>query len=319
MRQWYVLVMIVGLGLSGCKGANSPSANNTAESFDTDTYAVESAVESLSKSSSEGLDAAESDDTTFAATDSSIAVFANTSGDVNADPRIPLCGLPARQQACQTENEGSSFKLAQYDGCRVRGTRLILRGFVRLDFNNQDCSLAVEGNQVNRTLALVADRILGGAVAKSSARHTNYLGEELGGGSVLSRVESTSANLPAWSLEILGKHVQFYNRNARKVADISISTEGEIGVEGSRFQAPNRTVNGGTLRIDHNLAQYTARFSPVNLVFEETCRCPVSGVLKASWTRGSELKAGSIEFLGCGKVKITKGDEVKERELPACQ
>lgn len=318
MRQWFALVFFSSLILSGCKGARN-SSNNTvnAEAFDADVYGVEAAVEVMNKSNSEGGEG-ESDDATFAATDSSIAVFANTQGDTNADPRIPLCGLPALAQPCQSGNDGSSFKIAQYEGCRVAGTRLILRGLVKLDFNTNSCSLSVEGNQVRRTFSLVADRILGGAVSKSSAAHQNYLGEEIGGGSVLTRLESASANLPAWSFAVLGKHVQFYNRFSRKVADISISTEGEIGIEGLRPHSANRTVNGGTLRVDHNLAQYTARFSPVNLVYEESCRCPVAGTLNASWSRAGEVKSGSIEFLSCGKVKITKGEIVKERDLPAC-
>ena len=334
MRQSYLLVLMAGLLVTGCKGIqNGSTGNNGDEAFDSETYGIEATIDVMNKAHDELADQGSTDEGNFVAADNSISVFANTPGNEPADPRIPLCGPPAIAQECRSSDDGLSFKYKEYAGCRVRGTRLILRGAVKLEFNNDSCSLDEEGKEVHRTFAVVANRILGGAASTSSAAHQNYLEEEIGGGQLLTRgpdlengeeePSSVDANenaaTPTWAYQVLGKHVQFFNRRARKVADVSISTEGAIGIAGNRPRSPNRVVDGGTFRIDHNLAKFTARYSPENIVYEADCRCPKSGVLKASWTRGDAVKEGSIEFLGCGKIKVTKADgTVKEREIRAC-
>ena len=332
MRQSYIVFLLAGLLVTGCKSVTSTDSggSDTASSFDTEMYGVEAAMDTMNKAYDELVDDQSTGEESFAVADSSVggAVDAPT-GEPNR-PQIPFCGKPAIAQECQVADDGTSFKAKEYKSCLVRGTRLILRGAVKLDFSTNNCSLGNEGDQVNRNFRLAADHIFGGVLASSSVDHKNYLGEELGGGQLLTRGADLDGSdlpfaeegdsIPTWSYEVLGKHVQIFGRRARKVADVSVSTEEPIGIAGFRPRSPNRLVDGGILKVDHNRAKYTARFTPVEVLYQADCRCPVSGILKASYTRGDAVKEGQVEFLGCGKIKVTRADGTeKERFVRACK
>lgn len=288
--------------LSGCLN-NKQNALSTEQSVDADQYASEVFTESLSEKTS-------TDANGNAQVES--PVFENDLGgefgEQAARSAVPVCRDVISNSGCVANGAESSISLT-FQECRVANTFAIANGQVKYTFNNSSCSLANDQDAVNREFDIDLKKLYRASLKLSTARHENYKGEMLGGGGVL----TNTAN--GWEIEVLGRYHQLKSASGRVLADVSVSSEGKFLVTRT---GSGRTVSGGKLVIDHNLAKYTAAFSPRSLTWDNSCLCPVFGLVDIAFS-GSKSGAGSLEFVSCGVAKVLKPDgSTRKIEMPRC-
>lgn len=204
----------------------------------------------------------------------------------------------------------SGLKTASYSDCDISGTALSIDGSVSLSYSDSGCGLSAIGDSVNRTYDF---RIIGprnGELRVFSSAHTDYRGTSISGGGKLTKTSG------GWDLEILGKNNEL-SRGNRVFMSHSIRTLTPINITGGLDRA-SRLVNGGQLEVNHNLAKYTAIFTPNNIQYSSTCCHPISGSLTVNYS-GSISSSGSITFEGCGSATISQDGKERAISLSFCE
>ncbi len=204
----------------------------------------------------------------------------------------------------------AGVKQETYSACQLPYSNRSMDGVVTLTYSDATCSMASTGDKVERTYEVNIRGLEGGILNISSASHTDYRGNTLGGGG---RLTKTNAG---WDIEVLGKHKRF-TRNSRELFDISVRTTSPISVAGSLSRA-GRTVNGGAFEVIHNKAQFTATYQPVNLAWSNVCCHPISGSLNVSYT-GSVTGTATVTFNGCGLATLAKDGLSEDLTLNYCE
>jgi hypothetical protein len=158
-------------------------------------------------------------------------------------------------------------------------------------------------------LSIVGPR--GGTVTNASSTSSDYTGASYGGGGRLTKTAS------GYDLDILGKHKSL-TYNSKSIFNISIRTLSTMQVTGGLSRS-SRTLNGGQLQINHNLAKFTATIVPTNLQYSNTCCHPISGSLALTYS-GSKTGSATITFSsGCGVASKTENGQSSQVELSYCE
>ncbi|MCC7404395.1 MAG: hypothetical protein IT288_08350 [Bdellovibrionales bacterium] len=205
----------------------------------------------------------------------------------------------------------SGVKSATYSDCDISGTLLSLDGSVTLTYSDSGCGLASTGNYVTRTYDYTISGPRGGSLHVFSSAQTDYRGNSISGGGKLIKTAS------GWEIQILGKNKVLQAAGGSTLMNHSVRTLSNISVTGGLDRA-SRVVNGGQVEVAHNLANFTAIYTPNNLQWSSSCCHPVSGSISISFD-GSVTGTGSIVFNGCGSATISKDDKSRDLSLTYCE
>ncbi len=198
-------------------------------------------------------------------------------------------------------------KTANYSEC---GNVFELNGSVTLTYSTLGCSMANVGENVTRTYDYTIEGPRGGIITNSSELKAAYDGTQLSGGANLERTAV------GWNLNISGKHKSF-DRNGRQIFDVSVETPSTIEVTGGLSRA-NRQVNNGSLKIYHNIAEFSATYTANNLQWSSSCCHPVSGSLSVDY-EGSVEGSATVTFNGCGTAVHEKDGLSQDMTLSYCE
>lgn len=177
--------------------------------------------------------------------------------------------------------------------------RTTLQGSVTLTFSSQACSMLAAGSSITRTADFTV-----------TSRSGSYTVSSPDGGQ---RVTRTAGG---FSYSVGGLRRVLQGSAGRTLVDVSTRTTADITVTGN--SRSDRVMNGGTLEITHNLANYTTALSPNNVRWNASCTCPVSGTLSGTVTGSNAARNFSVEFTGCGTATVTVDGETEEVELDRC-
>lgn len=284
MNQW--ILLLTAISLVGC---NAKKDENDAISADTAvTESVASALSSLADEQS-GASMAKAERTLM-----TLLV-----------PRAyaEVCQRPF-YESCQ-----SGLKSDTYNSCPLYlGT---ISGEASLNYSNVSCSLSSSGQSVSRNYDFTVTGPRGGTYSVSSDTYQDYKGDSYGGGETLTKTIS------GWSVEILGRHKAFTTRRGREGYNVSIRTLQPYDITGSLARS-SRTVDGGQIEVNHNLAGFTATITPSQIQWDNNCCHPVSGTLSVTYS-GARTGSASIEFQGCGSAQIVRAGQTENLGLSYCE
>jgi len=180
--------------------------------------------------------------------------------------------------------------------CHIGLSSNVLTGSTTLTYDNGTCDTSGDF-EVTRTVDLTITGNYGGTLTVSSASHTDYLGASIGGGQKLTVASG------AKTFQVLGMNRILTGPGGHKYFDISTHTTADFTVTGSSLS--NLTLDGGTLDIIHNLAEYTASWTANNIQWSANCYCPVSGTATGTFT-GSVTGTMTIQYGStCGEATVT--------------
>jgi hypothetical protein len=79
-------------------------------------------------------------------------------------------------------------------------------------------------------------------------------------------------------------------------------------------------ITGGTLVVQHNLANYSVSLTPDNLTWTPTCNCPSSGSLTGTVTSTGpdDGKSATVTLTGCGTADVAINGETESVTLDRC-
>jgi hypothetical protein len=272
-HEFFLTAVLVAL-LTACapKDAGNGGAN---AGFSEQSMEVETVSKSLNSASGNG--------------DSS----AQQSSSASNQKSVQLCSI-ASLALCQNGERSATF-----DSCTDLFTGGILSGDIKLDYSEQNCSMQNSGDSVTRTVDVSYTARGGWKVEVSSADHATYDGVTVGGGGRL-----TYEGAASFKAKILGEHRKLIGVAGRVLIDHSIHSSSDVNV--SAPSADIRVVDGGSIELSHNLAKYTASFSPHSLTFSAGCCYPISGTLDLDYA-GSIRGSAQVVFQGCGSAKLVRG------------
>jgi hypothetical protein len=216
------------------------------------------------------------------------------------------CGR-AVSQACAS----GGVKSVNYNGCQV-GLASSLSGSVTLDYSDNSCSMAANGNFVTRTYNWTLKGPRGGTLTRSSNSMSDYTGNTYGGGGRLTKTVS------GFDLEVLGTHTELKGPRGTVLYDVSVRTTSAIGLD--QVVRNGRTMNGGALEVNHNLAGFTAVFVPNNVEWSSSSCChPTSGSMTVTYS-GSRTGSATMSFGPTrGTATVTSGSTTQNIVLGFCE
>jgi hypothetical protein len=292
---------LLPLVLIGCKKAAVEDETVFAAATDPVEYVVESGVSMLS-----GV-----------ADDQTSATYAGYSSKMRNQKSIwsVLFGESAVANNCLRAFQStciSGVQSATYSNCNPIGTSRTLNGSVTLSYSHMSCTLTTVGDSVNRTYDLSIFGVRGGQIQHSSNLASDYRGPGMsyGGGGKLTRTAI------GWDLEILGRHSNLQFRD-RELMNVSVRTLSPVAVTGA-LSRQNRTMNGGAIEVNHNLAQFTTTMVPSNLRWSNSCCHPVSGSLALSFS-GSKTGSAAVTFQGCNSIQLDRDGQTSLITMSYCE
>lgn len=231
------------------------------------------------------------------------------------DRIVSGCTVPPAADTCS-----SGVKSALYQDCLSTATNHSFAGSVTLTFSQTNCDFPFNGETVTRTTSLA--RILGftdfprfnnTTVTTTTDTHTNYQGTEIGGGTRLTRVAPSPTQ---FEVDILGVQKVLTSTKGKVLYDMSLHTTSAMTLTGD--VSGDRTLNGGTLRVAHNRAFYTADLTPVNVRYNSTTCChPTSGVVGVTFGDKAVGTAQITFGTTCGLATLVRdNDETTTRTIP---
>jgi len=204
----------------------------------------------------------------------------------------------------------SGVKSESYVSCDLPYSSRKLSGLNTLTYSDAACGLSNNGDQVERTYDLTLTGVAGGDLHISSASHTDYRGNSIGGGGRLTKVSG------GWQVEVMGKNKSFV-RNGREWFNVSARTTAPVAITGSLSRA-SRVVNGGSYEVIHNKAKFVAAYTPSNLTYSSACCHPISGTMSVAYS-GSVNGSGLVTFNGCGSATLEKDGLSRQITLNYCE
>jgi hypothetical protein len=218
------------------------------------------------------------------------------------------CGYFAAGDTCST----AGTKTATYYGCQSWGGTIL--GTVTLSYSNNICLLDAASGTVTRKVLLTREGLPAGTMYTNSAStSTTYSGSTAGAGTQLSFVSVGSYNL-----NVLGVRKTLNDTSGNTIYDLIAQTNGPIAVTGNLLGT--RVLNGGSLIVVHNTAQYTATFTPNYLTYSDpTCCHPVSGSLSVTYA-GNVSGTAVVTFNPtCGSETFSMNGENDTIQLAGCE
>ena len=210
------------------------------------------------------------------------------------------CSGFALLETC-TENGDDDYREKVYEDCKIALTAIYLDGSVRLSYTANNCAYSIN-DSITRTYNLSFTRNLGGTFYVSSESHTNYLDDTIGGGATIEKIDTNK-----YEVSLNGKH-RWATYNGITIINHSLHTDSPVTVTDdtilTRF---DRVVDGGSLKIDHNIAKYTTTIVPSAVTWGSSgCCYPTSGSFAVSFS-GSISGSGTLTFATtCGKATWEK-------------
>lgn len=204
----------------------------------------------------------------------------------------------------------SGVRSENYVNCNPGVSNYVLNGSAQLSYSDSVCGLSSNGDSVTRTYDVSISGPRGGELALSSATHSDYRGTSYGGGGKLTVTPA------GWNLEVLGKR-KVLSYKGQSLYDVSLRTLSPIQVSGSLSRSA-RQMTSGQLEVNHNLAQFTAVFTPQNLQWNNSCCHPVSGTLNVAWS-GSKTGTATVTFQGCGQAEVNENGQTRDIEISYCE
>jgi hypothetical protein len=190
-------------------------------------------------------------------------------------------------------------KTRQFQDCSIGAATL--SGSVTLAFSETACTMS----QANDTVTRTADFTLTGPRAGTLTVSTP------GGGQTITRTAS------GFTYKVGGIERVATDTKGTKLFDITTSTTADIGVTGASRK--ERVMDGGTLHIKHNLANYTVDLTPKQVKWDGTCNCAVSGSWEGTVTTAAgKTEPFTIAITGCGKATVTAQTKSKDVTLDRC-
>lgn len=216
-----------------------------------------------------------------------------------------VCSGRAGNSSCS-----NGVKAKDYTSCTIGGTFQELEGNVSLTYSNSNCSLSSVNDEVVRTYDYTRELITGATVQTTSEIRQDYEGTSVGGGAKLVKVAN------GYNLSINGKHKIRKRSDGKTVLDISIRTTSPINF--STLARSQRTIDGGSLVLANNLAEYKITLTPDSLQFTGDCCYPTSGTLSVVYS-GSVSGSGSVTFTSCGQATVSKDADSFDIDFDSCE
>ena len=202
----------------------------------------------------------------------------------------------------------NSERTMTYESCSLGTSGLSLNGTITLTYSAIDCNMATILNSVTRTYNYEIIGPRGGSLQMSSEPAQAYEGTSVSGGGRLTHIGDSQ-----WQVELLGKH-RTLSFGGQTIYDHSLRSGSPLTVTGS-LNRSSRQVNGGSIEIFHNSAEYTLNLVPNNLTWNGGCH-PSSGSLTGTLTGSLE---GSVTItytgMGQGQILIERPEEDEERSF----
>jgi hypothetical protein len=203
--------------------------------------------------------------------------------------------LPVTYSAC-----ASGVRTATFASCNV-GV-ITVDGSINLTFSDTAaCNIATVGDSVNRTGSLTLS-----APAGSLAITTP------GGGQTLTRTAT------GFTFAVPGMERVLTLASGRTLFDISTMTTSPLVINGT--SRADMVIAGGTLVIQHNLANYSVSLTPNNLTWTPTCNCASSGSLTGTVSSSGpdDGKTATVTLTGCGTADVTIDGDTESVTLDRC-
>lgn len=293
--QLYIAVIAVSL-LSACGKIKNPNEAGT-KSADSELTVAESAISSVNTAADEAEQA--------------------EVGECNLSRFAPLLGSAS---CVGTEND--STVTVNYGGCNV--STAIITGSVKLSFDSPaTCSSWINGGSLptsGSAVATSADSKVtfanGYYIDVNSNQHYNYLGQSIQGGA-----RATFGANNTRQIDILGFHrvLREPSHNLR-IFDHSITTTSPIVVSGFKSNG-TRQVSSGSVRVFHNIAEFTTDVTYTDLQWSTMCCHPVDGQVEYQLT-GNFNGNYKVDFSTgvCNQVRVTKNGGAPElKSIQLCK
>lgn len=198
--------------------------------------------------------------------------------------------------------------------------KFTLSGTIKLTFSNTSCpspkNMATNEYVIREVTPMTIVGPRGGTLTNSTASKADYNQVTYGGGTKITKTAG------GWTLEVLGMHRTLTGPGATEIFSVSSRTNSPITITGALGRA-GRTMNGGELEINHNLAKFTAKHVPSNLTWSAGCCHPSSGTMTVTRS-GSVTGTATISFTGCdangsGNATVTDSSGAsKEIKFSSC-
>lgn len=194
------------------------------------------------------------------------------------------CATDPTFSACNSQKITRTF-----GNCTVGSA--LFSGTVQFNFTNNDgdCRLNEDGESVSRAPNFTV---------------TGQRGAELivtVSGNAGQTITRTGAN--TFTFENDGIRRQFITGGGQTLFNFTTQTTSAITITGTTRS--DRVIDGGTLRITHELASITCDVSPNDLTWSTGCNCAVSGNWSGTCSDGDAV---AMTIAGCGEASFTKGD-----------
>lgn len=217
-----------------------------------------------------------------------------------------VCSGRAFNQACS-----SGVRSISYSNCTIGSSSHTLSGNVSLTYSDSaNCDIDTNGETVTRTYDFTRTTNWGAKIRTFSSSKTDYEGNTYGGGGRLTKTAS------GFDLTVLGKHRTRTTAGGRAALDISMRTTSDISLD--QIARNNRTINGGTFVIAHNLAKYKVSLSPSNLTYTSSCCYPTGGTINVTYS-GIISGSGSVTFTSCGSATLSRDAESYDITFYSCE
>jgi len=215
-----------------------------------------------------------------------------------------FCTDRTASQMC-TGSSGNFVKTVNYTSCIPTSGSGTLIGNNSLTYNDATtCQLDTAGDLLARTHNLTYTLTDGTQLVATSNAFTNYQSAIVSGGTIMSR----SPALGAYQIQITGMTRKYMANNA---LTMSLSAKSQT-TSNVQFSPTNntlrngRSVNGGTISVDHNTSQFTALLSPINLSWIAGCCHPQTGSINLTLS-GTLSGSGTVVFSNstCGSFNYS--------------
>ena len=184
-------------------------------------------------------------------------------------------------------------------------------GDVALTFSNGSSCLNPGISNAGDSVTRIADFLRSGprgslkTISSTSAGHTDYLGDVIGGGTTATRTAGGGL-----SVAVNGVSKVLASASGSSLFDISLKTSSPVSM--NHLARNGRVVTDGSLQIIHNLAKYTATHTYKNVVWSNNdCCYPTSGEIDIAFD-GSVTGSATVTFNGCGSglIQNDKGSQL---------
>lgn len=210
-------------------------------------------------------------------------------------------------------NCNNGVRSATLSSCTLGASNLKATGDINLTYSSSSCDMSATNATVTRTYNYdISGPRGGGVITNSSDSHTDYNGNQIGGGAKITKLAT------GFQIDILGKH-KIFNLRSKKLFDISVKSDASNPlVFTSSLSRNQRQLQSGKLVVSHNLAKYTAEFTLTNLKWTSVCCHPVEGQISVVYS-GSKTGQSTVSFTSCGMAQMEKDGQIEQLELSYCE